>query len=276
MNEKVGIVVLNYLNYHDTIECVDSILEMNYAIEGIVIVDNHSGNESFAALQKKYFKNNKIIVVCAGKNYGFAKGNNIGIQIARKRFNVDFVFVVNNDVIFTQQDYFQILLKNYSEGIGAIGSEIHLAGDKIQKKYRIYTTVKEYVVWLLIYYCKLYHKPDLVRFLPPIYSSATALHGCAVLLTPDFFKYYEGFYKRTFLYHEEHLLYFMCRKYGLKQKYVSDTYIFHKEDGSSEMSFHNSEHVKWKYAVQSGKYVVWWLMKEKICDYFTSKKPCHS
>ena len=41
---KISIVVLNYLNYVDTIECVDSILEMKYKFEGIIIVDNNSKN----------------------------------------------------------------------------------------------------------------------------------------------------------------------------------------------------------------------------------------
>ena len=38
-DKNVAIVVLNYLNYKDTIECVDSILIHDYSISGIVIVD---------------------------------------------------------------------------------------------------------------------------------------------------------------------------------------------------------------------------------------------
>ena len=51
--EKISIVLLNYLNYTDTLECVNSILEMEYELAGIVIVDNHSNNESFQKLYKK-------------------------------------------------------------------------------------------------------------------------------------------------------------------------------------------------------------------------------
>ena len=49
--QKLGIVILNYLNYKDTIECVNSILNMGYPVEGIVIVDNHSENDSFKILK---------------------------------------------------------------------------------------------------------------------------------------------------------------------------------------------------------------------------------
>lgn len=61
--EKISIVLLNYLNYTDTLECVNSILEMEYELAGIVIVDNHSNNESFQKLYKKYAQSDKIIVV---------------------------------------------------------------------------------------------------------------------------------------------------------------------------------------------------------------------
>jgi HK97 family phage major capsid protein len=38
--DKVGIVVLNYLNYKDTIECVNSLLDINYDNYDILLVDN--------------------------------------------------------------------------------------------------------------------------------------------------------------------------------------------------------------------------------------------
>ena len=77
--KKISIVILNYINYKDTIECIESIFEMNYRYEGIVVVDNNSENESVKILNKKYKDNKKIIIVKARHNYGFAKGNNIGI-----------------------------------------------------------------------------------------------------------------------------------------------------------------------------------------------------
>ena len=93
------------------------------------------------------------------------------------------------------------------------------------------------------------------------------LHGCALLFTPDFFKHYHGFYDRTFLYNEETILYLMCQKYGLKQEYVADTYVYHKEDQSSKMSFKNNNSVMSKYRFQGRKYVIWWIIKNKINRY---------
>lgn len=266
--EKISIVILNYLNYQDTIECVDSILRTGYEIEGIVIVDNHSNNESFAVLRRKYQKNAKVVIVKSRKNYGFAKGNNIGINIARKRFQSDFVFVANNDIIFTQKDYFRKLLDCYEDGVGVIGSEIRLEGDIVQKRYLIYTTLKDAVTLYLYYFSLLSNNVTLRTLLPKVYRSEYALHGCAMLLTPAFFQYYDGLYQRTFLYCEEDILFLMCKMHNLEQRYVGDTYIFHKENKSSQMSFQDDQGVKTKYQLQSIKYVIWWMVKERMHQIF--------
>lgn len=263
---KVSIVVLNYLNYLDTIECVESILEMGYDHEGIVIVDNNSCNESFNILKKKYKENKNIIVVRTGKNYGFAKGNNIGISIARQRFHTDFVLVVNNDTVFKQRDYLQVLLDHYTDGIGMIGSEIHLKGDTIQNEnlYDIsfYGTLRS----LLNMHLRKSGKEIWAFLIPPVKKRkmVRVLHGCAVLFTQDFFKHYKGFYARTFLYSEEPILYLMCKKCGLRQMYVADTYIYHKEDQSSELSFQNDTKIMNDYVRQSYKFFVWWVFKDKL------------
>ncbi len=262
--EKISIVLLNYLNYTDTLECVNSILEMEYELAGIVIVDNHSNNESFQKLYKKYAQSDKIIVVRTGKNYGFAKGNNIGIRIARERFGSDFIFVANNDILFMKQDYFDKLLENYSDGVGVIGSEIRTRGNRVQRRFSIPITVRENLVLYKRDFFIKHTKGSWVSLPSRQGPRVTALHGCALLLTPDFFKYYKGFYERTFLYSEEEILYFMCKKFDLEQRYVRDTYIFHKEDKSSELSFHNDNKVRSSYALQSRKYVLWWIIKDKL------------
>lgn len=262
--EKISIVLLNYLNYTDTLECVNSILEMEYELAGIVIVDNHSNNGSFQKLYKKYAQSDKIIVVRTGKNYGFAKGNNIGIRIARERFGSDFIFVANNDILFMKQDYFDKLLENYSDGVGVIGSEIRTRGNRVQRRFSIPITVRENLVLYKRDFFIKHTKGSWVSLPSRPGPRVTALHGCALLLTPDFFKYYKGFYERTFLYSEEEILYFMCKKFDLEQRYVRDTYIFHKEDKSSELSFHNDNKVRSSYALQSRKYVLWWIIKDKL------------
>lgn len=257
--EKIGIVILNYLNYHDTVECVDSIRQMNYKIAGIVIVDNGSYNESYSILNKIYQGDKKVCVVHAAKNYGYAQGNNIGIRIARKRFSADFVYVANNDVIFKDPEYFEKLLCMYDDVTGVIGSEIQLKDGSIQSEYMAYISFPE--VWYKYLREWLIRKKKEIWLLgiPPLNegNQRQILRGCGLLFTPNYFKYYKGFYPKTFLYCEEHILFILCQRQGLQQKYVEGTCIYHKEDKSSDMSFHNDVNVMNEYSFQSYKYVVW-------------------
>ena len=52
--KTLGIVILNYLNYKDTLECVKSLLGQSYKAFYIVIVDNHSANESYQVLRNNF------------------------------------------------------------------------------------------------------------------------------------------------------------------------------------------------------------------------------
>lgn len=266
--KKISIVILNYLNYWDTIECIDSILDMGYEFEGIVVVDNNSKNESCRILKRRYEGNEKIAMVRAGKNYGFAKGNNIGISVARKKFHTDFVLAVNNDVVFKQKDYLQRLLRHYEHGIGMIGSEIHLKGNAVQKE-NIYDISLQGAFKLLFDLTLRKIDENIWSFLKYDVEErklVKVLHGCAILFTPDFFKYYAGFYERTFLYAEEPILYLMCKRRGLLQLYARDAYIYHKEDQSSEASFKNNEEIMEKYRRQSYKHLIYWIAKDKLID----------
>lgn len=266
--EKIGIVILNYLNYRDTIECVDSIRQMNYSIAGIVIVDNGSYNESYNILSKIYKGDKKICVVHAGKNYGYAKGNNIGICIARKRFLADFVYVVNNDVVFKDPEYFEKLLCLYDDKTGIIGSEIQLRDGSMQPEYMAFISFPDVLNKYLRKWLVRKKKEIWLKGIPALNerNKKQILHGCGLLFTPNYFKYYRGFYSKTFLYCEEDILFMMCQRRRLQQKYAKDTFIYHKEDKSSDMSFQNDANIAGEYAFQSYKYVVWWAFKNHIFE----------
>ncbi|MDR3543889.1 MAG: glycosyltransferase family 2 protein [Desulfosporosinus sp.] len=95
-NPRIAIILLNYCNYQDTLQCVDSLKKINYDNYYVLIVDNASDNQSMSVLQK--IENDRITVVSSGKNGGFAYGNNYAIDIASKR-GYDFVLLLNNDTL---------------------------------------------------------------------------------------------------------------------------------------------------------------------------------
>ncbi|MFA5880539.1 MAG: glycosyltransferase, partial [Candidatus Margulisiibacteriota bacterium] len=78
---KISVIVLNWNNYKDSKECLASLMNQNYTNLDIIFVDNGSTDKSADRL-KKEFKNIKFI--CNTENFGYAKGNNIGIKHAIK------------------------------------------------------------------------------------------------------------------------------------------------------------------------------------------------
>lgn len=265
--KKTAVVILNYMNYQETITCIDSVLLQKNITFRIVVVDNGSTNESFQILMEKYCHNRLVHVIKARKNYGFAKGNNIGIQYARKRFQADFVLLINSDTVMLDENYMETLLSHDGEKIGMIGSEIVLRNSRKQKPYYVYVefpTTLIYYFYLLSVLYGINALEDHMERLLEKRKREQVLHGSAFMLTPSYFESYDGLYSRTFLYEEEILLYIMCKRAGLQQTYVSDTNIFHKEDQSSKFLFGNRCSVQLRYALQSYKYVVWESFRDFI------------
>lgn len=94
MMPRVAIIVLNWNNAPDTIECLQSLKLSDYPASEIVAVDNGSTDDSVALLKQEqtYFTLLEI-----PQNLGYAEGNNFGIRYALSR-GADFIFIVNNDV----------------------------------------------------------------------------------------------------------------------------------------------------------------------------------
>lgn len=265
--DKVGVVILNYVNYQDTIECIESVLQQKSVEFEIVVVDNASPNEACRILKKKYSGNSIVHILKARKNYGFARGNNIGIRYAREKLQAEFVLVINSDTVLIDEEYIAILLSHNKKSTGVIGSRIILRNGKVQPPVLTHVkfpaTLIRYL-GIINFYKGGIISQDYMEKLQNRRKKTHILHGCALLFTPQYFTAYEGFYDKTFLYSEEELLYVMCERAGLMQVYVEDTSIYHKEDRSSKELFKNSSIVKMKYMMQSYKYVVYESFKDFI------------
>ena len=95
----IGIVILNYKNYQDTIACVNNISQQKMSSYSIYIVDNDSQDLSYEKLVEKYTDQAQIKVLQSGKNGGYSFGNNVGFRVAIED-GCDFLLCTNNDVEF--------------------------------------------------------------------------------------------------------------------------------------------------------------------------------
>jgi GT2 family glycosyltransferase len=275
--EKVAIVILNYLNYKDTIECVESIAIDQYPAKEIIIVDNGSTNDSKAKLEEKFRNIDGLHLLFNDRNEGFARGNNIGIRYATDILGCSFVLLVNNDTIFKDPHMTTVLMEAYEPGVGVLGPRI-LAADGNEQNPVKYEVIRSNLKQDLYYRRKIatigFKQSSLYKSLRKINifkknknnkiihnnlalnsisSLNLVLHGACMLLTKDYFKYYPYLFPDTFLYHEENILTILTHKVELRKKFVHTNYIYHKEDQSSEMSFSNDKSIKTKYLLDSIK-----------------------
>jgi GT2 family glycosyltransferase len=91
----VAVVILNWNGYEDTVECIQSLQNIQYSNFEIIIVDNSSTDGSQNKLLKKFPDINLIQCLSNG---GYATGNNAGIRIALER-GAAYILIVNNDVV---------------------------------------------------------------------------------------------------------------------------------------------------------------------------------
>jgi GT2 family glycosyltransferase len=96
---SVLIVVLNWMKYEDTINCVRSLQLLDYSNFTIFIVDNASENESFQVLKEEFPTE---IVLQSKENNGYAAGNKIGSDYALAH-GFDLVWVLNNDCVVRKE-----------------------------------------------------------------------------------------------------------------------------------------------------------------------------
>lgn len=264
---KIAVVILNYMNYKETINCTDSVLKQKNIEFEIVIVDNGSPNESYKELGKEYRNNNSVHIIKASRNYGYAKGNNIGIRYAKEKCSSDFILLLNSDTEMIQEDYISILISKYKENIAVISGRIIQQRGEIQERYYEYVNFPD----TLYFYLQLffdYHGLSLIsnkcKQMLKKKDKTEVLHGSCLMLTPSFFKYYKMLYHRTFLYSEEVLLYIYCNNAGITQMKVEEAVILHKGKQSSKYLYGNKDSKKMRYLTASYKYVVWESFKAYV------------
>jgi len=132
---KVGIVVLNWNGWPDTVKCLESLDNVNYSNFCVIVVDNGSTDSSVEKI-KAWIKNNpkpeRFLMICNNENLGFAGGCNVGIRQAIS-LNCQYVFLLNNDTIVDTNCLLAMVsqAEQYKD-VGIIGPKIYYANDPLK------------------------------------------------------------------------------------------------------------------------------------------------
>lgn len=165
MSPKVSIIILNWNGWKDTIECLESLYQIDYLNYDVIVIDNKSKNDSIEKIKEyskgkirissKFFSydstnkplniieysynkgsllkdstndlkfNKNLILIKNQANDGFAEGNNIGIGYALENLNPNYILLLNNDTV-VDNSFMNELVK-----VGETNKNIAALGSKI-------------------------------------------------------------------------------------------------------------------------------------------------
>ncbi|MFT8812566.1 glycosyltransferase [Oenococcus sp.] len=248
---QLGIATINYLNWQDTIEMVTSLKKQSLQDFHLVIVDNGSNNDSMTQLSKQYAADPQISLIESKKNLGFAKANNLAIELLKKKYELEKVLIINNDLIFQDDSYLAKLSQiRYASDVGAVGTSILTATGFQQNPVYDVTTLLRLLEqnWDFFFFPLFHWRHNLFRKISQWAgkprpergdyerNKSFILHGAAILLTENYLSWSKGFYPKTFLYFEENILHIIFEKAGLKMCFQPISGIYHKEDQSSKLA----------------------------------------
>lgn len=222
---QLGIVILNYNNYRDTINCLDSILA-NSSVDKIVIVDNNSSDNSVEKIRNFIESNknsqfDKFRFIINNKNLGYAKGNNIGLKYLVSK-KIKYIAVINSDILIRNNIFKKLCNKlSVDSSIGFISPLIFNTNNSID-----YTCMRyDSGIFNLIYKTffnsnsNINFKDDEIKC--DILSGAFLMASSNTWVEIDFFD------ENTFLYFEENILYEKLKFLRKKSIVLTDVFVIH-------------------------------------------------
>lgn len=258
-SSKVGIVILNYMTYELTIECLNNLNDIEYENFFVVVVDNLSPNNSYEKIHDYISKsrfNYDIYLLKSDKNGGYSYGNNIGIKKAED-LKSDYILIMNNDIVIKENDFLNKLVdyldKNKSVamvGPGIIQKkgmiELPLISDRIRPF--------KYIIGNILYPFKILLNKMLRRKIQshkkPV--KVYAVSGCCFIIRTNVFKEIGYFDDNLFLYGEECILAEKLYQKDYEVYFMPDLCVFHNHS-TTIGSIYDSKKIG-KMQLKSNKY----------------------
>lgn len=235
-----AVIILNYNNYEDTINCIDSVEKYNTAPIKYIIVDNGSTRKGvtekldsylssrFHSNYKKYNEGDGsstlpyVSFLISQTNDGYARGNNKGLQLAYADNSIKSLLILNNDVLFVENIIPELIYSYYNElNDVAILSPILYKKDLRGIDYncaRKNETIWEATKKNLLHYYYLITKKSHLQISPNRYLLLNGIpntkfiktelpSGSCMFIDKSLFYQIDSFDPNTFLYWEENILF---------------------------------------------------------------------
>jgi len=229
MSYKVAIIILNWNSSEVTIDCLDSLSKIDFLDFRIFLVDNASDTAEYELISTYCLGKSNIKLISLAYNYGFAEGNNIGMDIAEKEYNPSYFLLLNNDTL-VDKDFLYELVESIAEnpkmGIAVPkiffyepADKLYYAGGYINKL----SGMGEHEGW---------QQKDNIEY--NVKKQVGFANGCCMLISKQL-RESIGNLKRDFFANIEDIEYsYRCGKGGFGIIYVPNSIVVHKEGYASK------------------------------------------
>lgn len=221
---KVGVVVVNWNNATDTIECLTSLQKMDYPDFFTVVVDNASTDGSETVILNKF---SGVHLIRMERNRGYASACNKAIEYCLAN-QAEQVLLLNNDVIVHPNILREMIrVMEMQNSIGVVGplvlyyndrSRVFSAGGRFDR-----FTARNRAIGQGSQEVSRYQLPREVDY----------VSGCALLVRSDLFEKTGLMDTRYFMYYEEVDFCLRARKAGYKIVSAPEAKLWHRVSASS-------------------------------------------
>ncbi len=222
---KIGIVILNYNDYEETINYVEKIKGFK-SLNEIVIVDNNSTDTSYNKLKK--IEKGNVRLLKSNVNKGYAAGNNIGIKYLKDK--VDYIIISNPDIII-EENVIKKLRADMDENpeIAIVSPVIKQRGELL-RGWKL-PKIKDEIGLNLNYFHR--HVEKKLKYDDKRYNSeltrVDVVSGCFFMIRRDVLNLVGNFDESTFLFYEENILATKLKRINKKSYIDNEVKITHNE-----------------------------------------------
>lgn len=232
----VSIIIVNYNTLSLTCNCINSIIAKTTGVDyEIILVDNSSSDGS-----EEMFRNDeRIRFIEAGKNLGFGKANNLGIEKSKG----DYLFFLNSDTILLNNAIYEMwhyCEEHKEDKIGGLGC---ILCDGNHKRCHSYAKLSTWIDIILSYFIAPISKSKARRLMDIDAEDESRdafevgyVTGADLFVSRRVIDECGGFDPDFFMYSEEAEMQWRFQKLGYRNMIIKSPKIMHLEGMSQTKS----------------------------------------
>jgi GT2 family glycosyltransferase len=231
---QLSIIILNYNVRYFLEQCVLSVQEALSGIDSeIIVIDNNSSDDSCVMIEKRF---PDVKLIRNSENFGFPKGNNIGVTQARGKY----ICILNPDTVVAEDTFYKILaFAERQTNLGIVGCKlIDGTGNFLPESKRGVPTpwvsfTKVFGLYKIFPKWKLFNQYYAQQILENQTGKVDILVGAFMFMQRDLYIELKGFDENCFMYADDIDLSYRALLKKKENYYFHETTILHYKGEST-------------------------------------------